>query len=110
MLHAPQSRERLGLSRCDVEPLPEEDGIIECPADKRNNPWGVALDNRALHMRVKGGCIHVGLMSIKVIRRGFVLNDIETEGARFLTKARAGKFPIETDELIHVLRLDSDVH
>ena len=76
MLHAPQSRERLGLSRCDVEPLPEEDGI----------------------------------MGIKVMRRGFVLNDIETEGARFLTKARAGKFPIETDELIHVLRLDSDVH
>ena len=49
-------------------------------------------------------------MGIKVMRRGFVLNDIETEGARFLTKARAGKFPIETDELIHVLRLDSDVH
>ena len=58
-LKRPRWRERLGLGRCDVESLPEEDRIIECPADQRNNPWGVARDNRTLHMRVKGGCIHV---------------------------------------------------
>src|SRR6185436_15257429 len=60
-------------------------------------------------MRLKCGCVHVGLMGVKVIWRGFVLNDIETEGARFFANACAGEFSIERDELVHVLRLDGDV-
>src|SRR5262245_38891081 len=95
-----RKRERLGLSRCDVEALSEEDRIIERPADQGENPWNVARDDHPLHMCVKGCCIHVGLMDIEVVRRGFVLNDIVTEGARLLPKVRAGKFPLERDELV----------
>jgi len=99
----------LGQRRQPVEPLAEEDGVIDYPDDQRNNPWAVALDHLALHMRLKCGCVHVGLMGVKVIRRGFVLDDIETEGARFFANACAEEFAIERDELVHVLRLDGDV-
>ena len=57
-------------------------------------------------MGAKGGFIHIGLVDIEVIGHRFVLNDIETEGARLILQAFAGMAPDEGDEFVHLLWLD----
>jgi hypothetical protein len=69
----------LGLGREDRNPLPDEDGTIELPADHGGDPREVARGDRPLHMGLKGRCIRVGLMEIEVSGIFFILNGLEPE-------------------------------